>query len=157
MIRQAPQMPNKAVGPPCPECGDTESRSIQRGWSEPDDNFLRRRACKNCGVRFVTAEVVVPTEDTTFYRLDYRGREWRRENYRAKYSKTKRRLPVQRSDQLHIKVRVVPNPELERSICLRGHPFTPENTYVYPSTGRRSCRICRQGRQRRYYREGRAA
>lgn len=143
-------MPTKAVGPPCPECGDTNSRSLQRGWSEPDDNFIRRRACQQCGVRFVTAEVVVPTEETTFYRLDYRGREWRRENYRAKYSKTNQRLPIQHSDQLIIKVRVVPNPALERNICIRGHAFTPENTYRYPN-GTRQCRICRKDRQRFYY------
>ena len=146
-------MPTKAVGPPCPECGDTNSRSMQRGWSEPEDHFLRYRYCQNCGVRFVTAEVIVPTEETTFYRLDYRGREWRRENWRAKHAKTGQRLPVQHSDQLHVKVRVIPNPELERNICIRGHAFTPENTYTYPSTGARACRLCRKARQRRYYQE----
>lgn len=140
-------MPTKNVGPPCPECGDTSSRSRNRGWSEPDDNFLRHRSCDNCGIRFVTAEVVVPTEETTFYRLDYRGREWRRENWRAKHSKTSRRLPIQHSDQLFIKVRVQPNPALERNICLRGHAFTPENTYTYPN-GNRACRICRRAAKR---------
>jgi hypothetical protein len=154
--KKAVKMPTKSVGPQCPECGDTASRSLQRGWSEPNDNFLRRRECKNCGVRFVTAEVVVPTDETTFYRLDYRGREWRRENWRSKYAKSGRRLPVQRSDQLQITVKVKPNPELERNICLRGHAFTPENTYVYPN-GNRTCIKCRVARQRRYYAERRAA
>ena len=145
------QMPTKAHGPSCPECGSTRSRSMNRGWSEPDDNFLRHRYCEECDCRFVTVEVVVPTEDTTFYRLDYRGREWRRENYRAKYSKTKHRLPIQHSDLLTVKIKVTPNPALERNICKRGHPFTPENTYVYPNTGQRSCKLCRQVRQRNYY------
>lgn len=149
-------MPTKAVGPPCPECGDTNSRSLQRGWSEPNDDFLRYRGCGNCGIKFVTAEVVVPTDLTTFYRLDYRGREWRRENWRAKHAKGDRRLPVQRSDQLHVTIRVVPNPELQRNICLRGHRFTPENTYTYPN-GNRTCRKCRSARQRRYYEERRRA
>jgi hypothetical protein len=31
-----------------------------------------------------------------------------------------------------------------RTHCKRGHPFTPENTYVIPSTGSRSCRACRR-------------
>lgn len=27
--------------------------------------------------------------------------------------------------------------------CKRGHEFTPENTYIVPGTGRRSCKTCR--------------
>lgn len=27
--------------------------------------------------------------------------------------------------------------------CKRGHPFTPENTYVNPANGSRNCRACR--------------
>jgi hypothetical protein len=30
--------------------------------------------------------------------------------------------------------------------CPTGHPYTPENTVVYPSEGRRRCRTCREGR-----------
>lgn len=142
-------MPIKAIGPPCPECGDTESRSQQRGWSEPDDHFLRYRKCGNCDTKFVTAEVVVPLENTTFYRLDYRGREWRREHYRAKYARTNLRLPVAGTDQLHITVDVVPH-KRRADTCVRGHEFTPENTYVNPSTGSRSCRLCRSNQQKRY-------
>lgn len=28
--------------------------------------------------------------------------------------------------------------------CIRGHEFTPENTYIKPSTGARECRTCRK-------------
>lgn len=34
--------------------------------------------------------------------------------------------------------------------CLRGHEFTPENTYVWKTT--RICRACRQEYSREYYR-----
>lgn len=30
--------------------------------------------------------------------------------------------------------------------CPAGHAYTPENTYVQPSSGQRSCRVCRQAR-----------
>ncbi|WP_454044687.1 hypothetical protein [Cellulosimicrobium sp. Marseille-Q8652] len=30
--------------------------------------------------------------------------------------------------------------------CPHGHEYTPENTIVYPSDGRRRCRTCREGR-----------
>jgi len=33
--------------------------------------------------------------------------------------------------------------------CLRGHPYTEENTYVAPGSGRRSCRTCRKEAQQR--------
>jgi hypothetical protein len=34
--------------------------------------------------------------------------------------------------------------------CVRGHEYTPENTYITPSTGTRQCRICaREGLRRR--------
>lgn len=146
--------PDKAVGPQCPECGSTTSRSLERGWSEPDDYFLRRRRCRECSTQFVTVEATIPAGVTTFYRLDYRGREWRREHYRAKYAKTDRRLPVAHSDYLKLSIRVIPNPEFgKRSACARGHEFTPENTYVYPGDGSRACITCR----RETYRARRAA
>jgi hypothetical protein len=31
-----------------------------------------------------------------------------------------------------------------KTICLREHPYTPENTYVHPKTGSRSCKQCRR-------------
>lgn len=33
--------------------------------------------------------------------------------------------------------------------CPRGHEYTPENTYVKPSTGHRDCRICIRDRSKR--------
>jgi hypothetical protein len=31
-----------------------------------------------------------------------------------------------------------------KTCCTQGHEFTPENTYITPSTGQRKCRICRR-------------
>ena len=35
-----------------------------------------------------------------------------------------------------------------RAVCVWGHPFVPENTYIQPSTGWRICRHCRVCRAR---------
>jgi hypothetical protein len=32
----------------------------------------------------------------------------------------------------------------KKEFCKRGHALTPENTYVYASTGYRNCRICKR-------------
>jgi len=37
----------------------------------------------------------------------------------------------------------------QKTHCLNGHKFTPENTCINPS-GERSCRICKNRRQRSY-------
>ena len=37
-----------------------------------------------------------------------------------------------------------------KSQCIRGHLFTPENTYTYPSGRKRSCRRCRSESARRF-------
>lgn len=42
--------------------------------------------------------------------------------------------------------------------CSNGHPYTPENTYVWspkssPETRRRTCRTCQRTRTRKYYAE----
>jgi len=34
--------------------------------------------------------------------------------------------------------------------CLRGHPRTPENTWISPTSGRRDCRACNRERHRRH-------
>lgn len=44
-----------------------------------------------------------------------------------------------------------------RSHCIRGHEFTPDNTYVKPSTGKRSCRACRRIHRDEYEARRRAA
>lgn len=33
-------------------------------------------------------------------------------------------------------------------VCKNGHKYTPENTYIYKSTGRRDCRKCRAERRK---------
>lgn len=35
--------------------------------------------------------------------------------------------------------------------CKHGHEFTPENTYIWPKTGRRICRACRRAIDSRRY------
>lgn len=40
---------------------------------------------------------------------------------------------------------------LRKTHCLRGHPYTPENTYTY--RGVRTCKTCIQAHWRRYYYE----
>lgn len=37
-----------------------------------------------------------------------------------------------------------------KTVCKHGHPFTPENTYVFPASGHRSCRACAVANARRY-------
>jgi hypothetical protein len=39
------------------------------------------------------------------------------------------------------------NGPARRTHCPSGHPYNPENTYVRPTTGHRSCRACASGRK----------
>lgn len=144
----------KGYGPGCPFCGSIRSTSMENGWSEPDDYYLRRKRCNECQGGFVTFEAIVPVGETTFYRLDYRGRHNRRAYYRTRRSRTKRTLPslTKASDQLLVSVHVKERGK-SPDICFRGHPFSKENTYVYPDSGYRQCRICRKNRQRQYWAE----
>lgn len=141
----------KGNGPACPECGCILSRRIGcgNGWSEPNDDYLRYKRCVECGTTFCTVEVVVPPEETTFYRLDYHGRELRRDRWRRQEAKSDVRLPTQRSDLLYVSVRVVPRPT---KTCQRGHKLVEGNLYVYPN-GVRQCLECRRMRSREYNRE----
>ena len=43
-----------------------------------------------------------------------------------------------------------------KTACDRGHAYTPENTYIYPSGGR-ACRTCQRAHWRRYAAEKRSA
>ena len=38
----------------------------------------------------------------------------------------------------------------KKTHCQYGHKFTLENTYVYPRTGRRACRVCLRAHARRW-------
>lgn len=148
----------KGYGPACPACGSIRSRSMENGWSDPDDYYLRRKTCTECDEQFVTAEVVIPPGQTTFYRLDYRGRHNRRRYYRERKSRTKRQLPqlLQRSDLLKVDIKVIPQGKLVTA-CHRGHPWVPSNTYVNPGSGHRACKACRRDTQRAYYQERKRA
>lgn len=44
----------------------------------------------------------------------------------------------------------------QHTCCIRGHLFTPENTYI-PSDGRRRCRACNNMRQRQWQKAARNA
>ena len=103
-----PNPSRKGYAPQCPECGNTRAKTHGGGWSEPNDDYLRYRQCENCGNRFATVEVVVP--DTTFYRLDYRGRLYRRLNWRRNTGKGLMTIPAKyhESDRLYVSVKVVP-------------------------------------------------
>ena len=141
----------KGYGPPCPYCGDIRSSRLTNGWSEPDDHYLRYKRCDGCAERFATVEVVVPPDRTSFFRLDYHGRELRRERWRRKYAKTLQRQKVQKSDQLQVFVKVYPSKDFDRTKCFRGHEFTPENTYINPTSEHRRCKTCRDLQARSYY------
>ena len=39
---------------------------------------------------------------------------------------------------------------VRKQTCERGHPLFGDNLYVYPNSGRRGCRTCRQAYQRRW-------
>jgi len=41
--------------------------------------------------------------------------------------------------------------------CRHGHEYTPENTYMHPTLGRRVCRACQSEGQRRHRERRRAA
>lgn len=41
--------------------------------------------------------------------------------------------------------------------CRNGHPRTPENTYIKPSTGQRQCRVCMRDAEARWRQKARAA
>jgi hypothetical protein len=146
----------KGYGPPCPHCGHITSRRVSNGWSEPDDHYLRYKKCDGCKGQFTTVEVAVPVDATTFYRLDYHGRELRRERWRRKYAKTLQRHMPQKSDQLYVKVRVKRSREFDVTHCFRGHEFTPENTYLRPN-GWRRCKLCRDIVAHSYYLKQRGA
>jgi hypothetical protein len=145
----------KGYGPPCPYCGHIKSARIHNGWSEPDDHYLRYKKCDGCKAHFATVEVIVPPDQTTFYRLDYHGRELRRERWRRRYAKTNIRRPSMKMDQLTVKVSV--NGAGDMTHCFRGHEFTPENTYHNPRDKWRRCRLCRNIAQRSYYLKQRGA
>ena len=147
----------KGIGPSCPDCGHTESATITRGWSTPDDLPLRHRKCVGCDLSFVTVETIVPTEHTSFYRLDYRGRMYRREYYRKNKAKTNVRFAGQPSDELTVSVRVTPKVQRKGNECIRGHELTPENTYQWPNGGQKTCKLCRELRNRSYYLKNREA
>ena len=54
------------------------------------------------------------------------------------------------SDNAYDSVRNGRHHEANKTRCRYGHEFTPENTYIQPSTGGRRCRICKRENAWRY-------
>lgn len=49
--------------------------------------------------------------------------------------------------------RADPRPDTRRvTHCPKGHEYTPENSYIHPTTGARSCRSCQHGWSQRAFR-----
>jgi hypothetical protein len=46
-------------------------------------------------------------------------------------------------------------PKLLRDACSKGHVYTPENTYITPSTGQRACLTCKRSYKAAAYSNGR--
>lgn len=51
----------------------------------------------------------------------------------------------------HDQVRNGRHANASKTYCKHGHEFTPENTYIYPVSGKRTCRECTRRLQRQYY------
>lgn len=83
---------------------------MHNGWSTPHDYYLRGKRCGNCEATFVTAEVVV--DGSTLWRLDDRGRQYRREYYRRTKGKSKGAIrqpgKYRGSDELFVTTKVIP-------------------------------------------------
>jgi hypothetical protein len=113
---------------------------------DAEGHRIRNRRCEDCEHIFSTVEVIVPG-------LAYH------KTRPSKIGSRPKRIPqtvkiTHGSDWT--RVQVVDTKPLE--LCRRGHPFTPENTYVQPSKGSRSCRICRNaGALARYHNARRKA
>jgi hypothetical protein len=122
---------NHPVGAAHPQWkGDAVGYSGIHMWAAR--NFIRPAACEMCGVD--------------------RGRfEWA--NRSGKYTR-------ERSDWMSLCVRCHRTYDqgpfmrnAQKTHCIHGHAFTPENTYVrIDGTGRRICRICANARSREYKR-----
>jgi hypothetical protein len=54
-------------------------------------------------------------------------------------------------DPVPIAINIQRGERATRKSCLNGHPFTPENTYLRPSGGKRQCRACNAAAARRLY------
>ena len=138
----------KGNGPACPECGSVLSTRIANGWSEPDDHYLRYKRCAHCETKYCTVEVTLDPSLSSFYRLDYYGRELRRERWRRDHAKTEIRQPTRRSDLLRVTMLVTPRDGLT---CQRGHRIEGDNLYERQD-GTRQCRTCRLEVMRAYHR-----
>src|SRR5574338_376114 len=114
----------------CPECGGMHAM-VKNSNLDVEGNRIRQRRCDDCGHWFSTVEVVLP--GLSFHKTRPSQRNGRR---------SPQYVRVVRTGDTSVRV------ELEDvkllNVCRRGHPMTPDNVYVQPGRGNRSCMTCRR-------------
>lgn len=118
----------------CPDCGGIRGMATQ-STLDVEGNRVRNRVCRDCGHRFATVEVAL--EGLSYHKVR---------------PSTRRSPQYVRVTTTGASLRLSLVESAPADVCRRGHPFTPENTYIQPSSGNRSCMECRRdGARRRYH------
>jgi hypothetical protein len=134
-------------GPECLSCGGIRSEVRESGYTA-DDQRIRRRVCLDCGQAATSVEVYIDPSLTSFWRLNpTRAAQKREKDYQTR-GKGIYRLPNRRHepDRILVMVSLSKGGKQLTTHCNRGHELTPDNTYIQPSSGYRSCVTCRRDR-----------
>ena len=131
----------KSQGVECPECGGLLTKVSQSNL-DVEGNRVRTRRCQDCDHQFGTVEVALPG---------------------LSFPRTQRtRNPMRVAVPQHVSVKQDGKTVVLKVIapkyantCRKGHPWTPENIYRPPRTGRRTCRQCRLENARERYHNAR--
>ena len=132
----------RTQGVECPECGGMFTK-VQQSNLDIENNRVRARVCQDCDHLFSTVELVVPG-------LSF-ARTQRSRRHDARIV-TPQYVSV-RPNAASVTVFVV-EPKVSDT-CRRGHPWTPENTYIHPRRQTRTCRECRLINARERYHHAR--